>query len=183
MKFAIAQLNPIIGDLTHNAQQVLEAAYQADQAGATMMITTELVLCGYPPRDLLLRPGFIKAMERQLEQLAQQLPPGLRVLVGFAAINPRAEQLGEKTLFNSAALLQGGAIQEVFHKQLLPTYDVFEEDRYFAPGPGASVFTLAGVGRIGVTICEDLWNDEQFWGERRYPRDPIADLAAQGLIW
>ncbi|MFZ4639895.1 MAG: NAD+ synthase [Nodosilinea sp.] len=181
MKFAIAQLNPTVGDLTHNAQQVVEAARQADQAGVEVMVTTELVLCGYPPRDLLLRPGFIRAMKRQLDQLATELPPHLRVLVGFAAVNPQAEQAGEKPLFNSAALLQGGEVQQVFHKQLLPTYDVFDEDRYFAPGPGASIFSLAGVGRVGITICEDLWNDEKFWGERRYPQNPIADLAAAGV--
>lgn len=187
MKFAIAQLNPTIGDLAHNAQQVLAAAQQAEQLGATVLITTELVLCGYPPRDLLLRPGFIEAMAHTLEQLATDLPPQMTVLVGFAAANPSARHQGEKPLFNSTALLREGRVQQVFHKQLLPTYDVFDEDRYFAPGDGPSTFTLplgdeAGESlTLGVTICEDLWNDEEFWGGRSYPRNPIADLAEAGV--
>ncbi|HIK44178.1 MAG TPA: NAD+ synthase [Leptolyngbyaceae cyanobacterium M65_K2018_010] len=184
MKFAIAQLNPIIGDLAHNAEQVLEAAHQAARQGAQVLVTTELVLCGYPPRDLLLRPGFIEAMAERLEHLARELPPDLVVLVGFAAANPNARHQGEKPLFNSTALLQGGQVQQVFHKQLLPTYDVFDEDRYFAPGRGGSTFALpwaSGTLRIGVTICEDLWNDEEFWGGRSYPRNPIADLADTGV--
>ncbi|MBE9136067.1 NAD+ synthase [Nodosilinea sp. LEGE 07088] len=184
MKFAIAQLNPTIGDLAHNAQQVLNAARQADQLGAQILVTTELVLCGYPPRDLLLRPSFIQAMAQTLEDLALALPPHLAVLVGYAAANPKARYSGEKPLFNSTALLQGGQVQQVFHKQLLPTYDVFDEDRYFAPGQGPSSFTLPcgdwGI-RVGVTICEDLWNDEEFWGGRSYARNPIADLAGDGV--
>ncbi len=184
MKFAIAQLNPTIGDLAHNAQQVLTAAQQADQLGATVLVTTELVLCGYPPRDLLLRPGFIAAMARTLDQLATDLPADLVVLVGFAAANPQARHQGEKPLFNSTALIHQGQVRQVFHKQLLPTYDVFDEHRYFAPGRGPSTFTLPlqdGHLRIGVTICEDLWNDEEFWGGRSYPRNPIADLAEAGV--
>ncbi|NMF83664.1 NAD+ synthase [Nodosilinea sp. P-1105] len=184
MKFAIAQLNPTIGDLAHNAQQVLTAAHQADQQGATVLVTTELVLCGYPPRDLLLRPGFIAAMARTLDQLATDLPADLVVLVGFAAANPQARHQGEKPLFNSTALIHQGQVRQVFHKQLLPTYDVFDEHRYFAPGRGPSTFTLPlqdGHLRIGVTICEDLWNDEEFWGGRSYPRNLIADLAEAGV--
>jgi NAD+ synthase (glutamine-hydrolysing) len=184
MKFAIAQLNPTIGDLEKNAHQVLTAAHQADQLGAQVLITTELVLCGYPPRDLLLRPGFITAMAQTLDHLAATLPPHLVVLVGFAATNPNARHQGEKPLFNSTALVQGGRVQQVFHKQLLPTYDVFDEHRYFAPGSGSSQFTLPlanGSLRLGITICEDLWNDEEFWGGRSYPRNPIADLAEGGV--
>ncbi|MFH7243044.1 MAG: NAD+ synthase [Spirulina sp.] len=184
MKIAIAQLNPTIGDLAHNAQQILTAAQATHHQGAQVLVTTELALCGYPPRDLLLRPGFITAMAQQLEHLAMELPPEMAVLVGFAAANPNALQRGEKPLFNSTALLQGGQVQQVFHKQLLPTYDVFDEDRYFAPGTGPSRFTLStpeGDVNLGITICEDLWNDEEFWGGRSYPRNPIADLAEAGV--
>ncbi|MBD2426521.1 NAD+ synthase [Phormidium sp. FACHB-1136] len=184
MKIAIAQLNPTIGDLSHNAQQIVAAAQQAQAMEAQVLVTTELALCGYPPRDLLLRPGFIAAMAQRLEDLATELPPELAVLVGFAAANPNARQRGEKPLFNSTALLQGGQVQQVFHKQLLPTYDVFDEDRYFAPGTGPSRFTLStpeGDVNLGITICEDLWNDEEFWGGRSYPRNPIADLAEAGV--
>ena len=184
MKIAIAQLNPTIGDLAHNAQQIVDAAQDAHTQGAQVLVTTELALCGYPPRDLLLRPGFIAAMAQQLESLAAEMPSELAVLVGYAAANSNALQRGEKPLFNSTALLQSGQVQQVFHKQLLPTYDVFDEDRYFAPGTGPSRFTLhtpEGDVNLGVTICEDLWNDEEFWGGRSYPRNPIADLAEAGV--
>jgi len=185
MKIAIAQLNPTVGDLTGNAQLVLEAAQEACDLGAHLLVTTELVLCGYPPGDLLLRPSFIHTMGQTLAQLARALPPELAVLVGFASPNPHARESGEKPLFNSTALLQGGEIQQVFHKQLLPTYDVFDEHRYFAPGTGPGHVELAVPGQaplqLGVTICEDLWNDEEFWGGRSYPQNPIADLAAAGV--
>lgn len=184
MKLAIAQLNPTIGDLTHNTEQILEAAHQANDQGASLLITTELVLCGYPPRDLLLRPSFIEAMATTLNKLAANIPETLAVLVGFASANPNAKERGEKALFNSTALLQGGQVKQVFHKTLLPTYDVFDEDRYFQPSKGADVFKLIRGDEaltVGVTICEDLWNDEEFWGGRSYPRNPIADLADQGV--
>jgi NAD+ synthase (glutamine-hydrolysing) len=184
MKLAIAQLNPTIGNLTHNAQQILEAAHQASKQGASLLITTELVLCGYPPRDLLLRPSFIQAMADRLDRLAVDVPADLAVLVGFASANPKARERGEKALFNSTALLQAGQVQQVFHKTLLPTYDVFDEDRYFQPSQGADIVKLVSGAEtltLGVTICEDLWNDEEFWGGRSYPRNPIADLADQGV--
>lgn len=192
MKIAIAQLNPTVGDLAGNAQQILEAAHRAYRQGARLLVTTELALCGYPPRDLLMRPSFIEAMGHALEQLARDLPPNLNVLVGVATANPAARDRGEKLLFNSTALLVQGQVQQVFHKQLLPTYDVFDEHRYFAEGQGDGSFVLAssasenGAGSarslcIGITICEDLWNDEDFWGGRSYPRNPIADLADAGV--
>jgi len=166
VKLAIAQLNPTVGDLEGNGQQIILAAQQAQQQGAEVLITPELGLCGYPPRDLLLRPSFITAMGQCLQRLATQMPPQIAVLVGFAAPNPKAHQQGQKPLFNSAALLQAGRVSQVVHKQLLPTYDVFEEDRYFAPGPDPKPVTIALAGgrqlRLGLTICEDLWNDEEF---------------------
>jgi NAD+ synthase (glutamine-hydrolysing) len=180
MKIAIAQLNPTIGDLTGNAQQILAAARQAADQGVRLLLTTELSLCGYPPRDLLLQPGFVASMSQTLTQLAQDLPPELAVLVGTVTPNPIAAQAGGKPLFNSTALLLAGAVQQLFHKRLLPTYDVFDEDRYFEPGTQRHRFSLDGV-RIGVTICEDLWNDETFWGRRNYPVDPIAELVADGV--
>jgi NAD+ synthase (glutamine-hydrolysing) len=180
MKIAIAQLNPTIGHLTGNAEQILAAARQAADRGAWLLLTTELSLCGYPPRDLLLQPSFVTAMADQLEQLAIDLPPQIAVLVGTVTPNLRSIQAGGKALFNSTALLQDGKIQQYFHKRLLPTYDVFDEDRYFEPGLQSTSFQLDRV-HIGVTICEDLWNDEEFWGKRNYQANPIADLAAQGV--
>jgi NAD+ synthetase len=200
MKLAIAQLNPTIGDLTGNAQQILEAAKQAADQGARLLLTPELSLCGYPPRDLLLNPSFVEAMPATLQQLAEQLPPSLAVLVGTVTPNPNVHIAGGKPLFNSIALLEQGKIQEIFHKRLLPTYDVFDEYRYFEPGLQSNCFTLdleeSGVRsqesesplptahsqiKIGVTICEDLWNDEEFWGKRNYAVNPIADLAQHGV--
>ena len=211
MKLAIAQLNPTIGDLTGNAQQILDAARHAANQNARLLLTPELSLCGYPPRDLLLNPGFLDSMATTLQQLARDLPPQLVVLVGTVEPNPNAHVSGGKPLFNSMALLEQGKVQQIFHKRLLPTYDVFDEYRYFEPGLQSNTFTLdleeVGVisqeskstihppqppltkgGRtshitikIGVTICEDLWNDEEFWGKRNYAVNPIADLAQLGV--
>jgi NAD+ synthase (glutamine-hydrolysing) len=180
MKILIAQLNPIVGDLKGNAAQILAVAEQAAAAGSRLLLTPELSLCGYPPRDLLLNPSFIGAMEQILLELAQQLPRQLAVLVGMVARNPTAEVTGSKPLFNSAVWAESGYIKAQFHKQLLPTYDVFDEDRYFAPGQLDNVMVLDGV-RIGISICEDLWNEESFWGKRSYGVNPISQLADQSV--
>jgi NAD+ synthase (glutamine-hydrolysing) len=180
MKIAIAQLNPTIGDISHNAKQILQAARQAAQEEVRLLLTPELSLCGYPPRDLLLYPGFVDSLFQQLQELAKQLPPGLAALVGTVEPNPHASAKGQKPLFNSVALLDEGKIQQIFHKRLLPTYDVFDEDRYFEPGYQSNSFFLNSL-KIGVTICEDLWNDEQFWGKRTYAVNPIEDLVDLGV--
>ncbi|WP_315792011.1 NAD+ synthase [Fischerella sp. JS2] len=180
MKIAIAQLNPTIGDLPKNAQKILKAAQQAVAQGARLLLTPELSLCGYPPRDLLLNPSFIEAMGITLQQLARDLPPKLAVLVGTVDENFQAKTTGGKTLFNSIAWLEAGKVKQIFHKRLLPTYDVFDEHRYFEPGLQANYFTLDDIN-IGVTVCEDLWNDEEFWGKRSYTVNPIADLAILGV--
>ncbi|NJP08911.1 MAG: NAD+ synthase [Leptolyngbyaceae cyanobacterium RU_5_1] len=180
MKIAIAQLNPTIGDISGNTQRILDAAHQAAAQEARLLLTPELSLCGYPPRDLLMHPDFIESMTKALEQLATELPPQLAVLVGVVTLNPNAGVEGGKPLFNSTALLGGGKVQQFFHKRLLPTYDVFDEDRYFESGQQPNRFQLDGVA-IGVTICEDLWNDEQFWGKRSYTINPISDLAQIGV--
>ncbi|AVH73385.1 NAD(+) synthase [Nostoc sp. 'Lobaria pulmonaria (5183) cyanobiont'] len=180
MKIAIAQINPTIGDLLLNAQKILEAAQQAASSGARLLLTPELSLCGYPPRDLLLNPSFVEGMGITLQNLAQDLPPNLAVLVGTVEPNVKAHISGGKSLFNSIALLENGKVKQVFHKRLLPTYDVFDERRYFEEGLQANYFTLDDI-HIGVTICEDLWNDEEFWGKRSYTVNPIADLAILGV--
>ncbi|WP_445244754.1 NAD+ synthase [Microcoleus sp. OTE_8_concoct_300] len=180
MKITIAQLNPTIGDIFGNSHLILEAAKKAEVEGANLLLTPELSLIGYPPRDLLMNPSFIAAAGAQLQQLAQALPPNLAVIAGTVVPNANAVQLGGKSLFNSAVLLQNGAVKKVFHKRLLPTYDVFDEDRYFEPGENSNYFTI-GELKIGVTICEDLWNNEEFWGKRSYPGDPVSDLAKLGV--
>jgi NAD+ synthase (glutamine-hydrolysing) len=182
MRIAIAQLNPIVGDIEGNAQRILEAAQTAFNRGAELLLTPELSLCGYPPRDLLLNLGFVEKMSQQLQLLSQQLPEKLAVLVGFVEKNPSATVRGEKPLFNSIALLKSQEIKQIFTKRLLPTYDVFDEDRYFASGKESQYFQLTENNvKIGVTICEDVWNDEQFWGQRQYAVNPIADLANLGV--
>ncbi len=184
MKIAIAQLNPTVGDIKGNAERILVAAKEADRLGASLLLTPELSLCGYPPRDLLMRPSFIEQMKQQVIQLAAELPQNLTALVGIADINNKAKKKGEKPLFNSMALLQAGEVKEIFHKRLLPTYDVFDEDRYFESGTEANSFICESEGEsahVGVTICEDLWNNESFWGGRAYPIDPTEELVAQGV--
>jgi NAD+ synthetase len=180
VKIAIAQINPTIGNLTGNSNLILEAAQKAALAGANLLIAPELCLLGYPPRDLLVSPSFIAAAGEKLQQLAQNLPPDLAAIVGTATPNTRAVKQGGKSLFNSAALLEGGTVKQIFHKRLLPTYDVFDEDRYFEPGETSGYFNI-GELKIGVTICEDLWNNEEFWGKRSYAGDPIADLVKSGV--
>ena len=184
MKIAIAQLNPTIGDLDGNAAAILRAAEQAAAQGATMLLSPELSLCGYPPRDLLDYPVFVERMEKVLEELARDLPPEVMVFVGTVKFNLAADRHGEKGLFNSAVVLHQGRQYAQFHKRLLPTYDVFDEHRYFQPGSQSQVLTVETGNetvRVGVTICEDLWNDEEFWGKRSYAANPLADLVEQGV--
>ncbi|GFE70255.1 NAD+ synthase [Chroococcus sp. FPU101] len=187
MKIAIAQLNPTIGDLNNNAQQILQAAQEAASQGVRLLLTPELSLCGYPPKDLLLNYSFLQNMKIQLEDLAAKIPSNLTVLVGLATINPQANLSGEKPLFNSAALLENGEIKQIFSKRLLPTYDVFDEDRYFEPADESDFFKIELSSNkddylsVGVTICEDLWNDDIFWGKRQYLVNPIKDLTHLGV--
>jgi NAD+ synthase (glutamine-hydrolysing) len=188
MKIAIAQLNPTIGDLVGNAAKILEAARTAAVQKVNLLLTPELSLCGYPPRDLLLNPSFIAAHQTILAKLAEELPLEIAVLVGIVELNPSAHLSGGKPLFNAGALLKAGKVQEVFHKRLLPTYDVFDEDRYFEPAKSSHPLIIEieendsiESYRIGVSICEDLWNETAFWGKQNYAENPIADLANQGV--
>lgn len=193
MRIGLAQLNPTIGDLSGNAQCILEVAQAAIARGVDILLTPELSLSGYPPRDLLLNPSFVAALAETLAQLAANLPPHLIVLVGMATPNPEAETQGGKPLLNSVALISQGQVRQYFHKRLLPTYDVFDEDRYFEPGGQSNFFVVdhghwvnpeqatAKAIKVGVTICEDIWNDENFWGKRSYAINPLTALVAQGV--
>ncbi|MDJ0660652.1 MAG: NAD+ synthase [Crocosphaera sp.] len=187
MKIAIAQLNPIIGDIKNNADNIYKAAQIAVEREAQLLLTPELSLCGYPPKDLLLNASFIEILWTELEQLAKKIPNNLAVLVGTVIENPNAYYEGEKPLFNSIVLMDNKAIKQIFHKRLLPTYDVFDEDRYFEPGKESNFFQLSSnipnkkPLKIGVTVCEDLWNDEEFWGKRNYETNPIQDLVKYGV--
>ena len=148
----------------------------AQALGVDLVVTPELALMGYLPRDLLMSSGFVQRSCQMLSCLATELKDAPPVLVGAATPNPA--DIG-RPLFNSAILLKDGATGPVFHKTLLPTYDVFDEDRYFEPGRAPAVLELNGF-RLGISICEDVWNDRDFWKRRRYHHDPIEELAQAG---
>jgi NAD+ synthase/NAD+ synthase (glutamine-hydrolysing) len=173
MRIALLQLNPTIGDLQGNADKIATSVRQAD---ADLVITSELSLLGYPPRDLLMHEDFISESWSIARSLASDLVDAPPVLVGLAEPNPG--EVG-RPLFNSAALLRGGRVECTFHKTLLPTYDVFDEDRYFEPASEPQILDL-GKARLGISICEDIWNDRDFWKRRRYHTDPIEELVKAG---
>lgn len=174
MKIALLQLNPTVGDLSGNSDKIARAVRLT--CGVDLAVTSELALLGYPPRDLLLNASFVKRSWSVLQKLAQELSDTPPVLVGLAEAN-RADE--GRPLFNSAALLRGGKVEKAFHKTLLPTYDVFDEDRYFEPAVRSQILELDGV-KLGISICEDIWNDRDFWKRRRYHHDPVEELAATG---
>ena len=173
MKIALAQLNPTVGDFAGNSARILGFAKRAAERGADLTVFSELCLCGYLPMDLIERPQFIDRNERELACLAKQLP--IPSIVGYAA---RAKGLTGKSAANAAALLENGQIQFVQHKMLLPTYDVFDESRYFQPATTQNIFSFGGQN-LGITVCEDIWNDKTFWVKPLYERDPVAELVAK----
>src|ERR1700720_1051332 len=174
MKIALAQFNPTVGDFAGNSARILELAAQAKQRGADLAVFTELCLCGYPPQDLLERPAFLDRNMDELKALAAKVP--LPTLVGYAG---RVKQGAGKSVANKAALLCGGRVVFEQSKMLLPTYDVFDESRYFQPAEKQSTYDF-GNEHLGITICEDVWNDKNFWANLRYERDPVTELVAQG---
>jgi NAD+ synthase (glutamine-hydrolysing) len=176
MKIALLQINPTVGDLSGNAQLIADAAAVAKRGGAELAVTPELALAGYLPRDLLLSPAFVHRCWSTLTKLARTLAGGPAVLVGLP--EPNASDEG-RPLFNTAVLLRDGQLGPRFRKGLLPTYDVFDEDRYFEPFRGPQVLTI-GDRRLGISICEDVWNDRDFWKRRRYHFDPVQELVAAG---
>ncbi len=152
MRIAIAQINCIVGDIAGNVNKIIQYATDAKSQGATLVLTPELSLCGYPPEDLLLREDFLDACERALHALAAKLAaklPGMTVIVGHP------HQL-DGACFNAASILQDGQVLATYHKHVLPNYAVFDEKRYFTPGDDALVFLHQGV-RVGVLICADVW--------------------------
>jgi NAD+ synthase/NAD+ synthase (glutamine-hydrolysing) len=174
MKIALLQLNPTVGDLKGNAKLIVGAVRRAE--GTDLAVTSELALLGYPPRDLLLNADFVKRGWDILRELARDLADSSPILVGLAEPNP--DVVG-RPLFNSAALLRDGRVERTFQKTLLPTYDVFDEDRYFEPACDPQILDLGGQ-KLGISICEDIWNDSDFWRRRRYHIDPVQELVAAG---
>ena len=175
MKIALLQLNSTIGDFAANRRKLLQAYVEACNRGAEFVLAPELFLCGYPPRDLLLRADFMAANLAALAEVAAATG-AVPLCLGYVDHNPH--QPG-RSLRNAAAVLQHGQIRWRTVKSLLPTYDVFDEDRYFEPAGPITPFEFNG-RKLGITICEDIWNDQDFWPERRYRRDPVKELIAQG---
>jgi len=176
VRIALLQINPTVGDFAGNARLIADAAHTARAAGADLAVTPELALVGYLPRDLLLSEEFVGRAWGELAALADAVADGPPTLVGLPEPN-QADQ--GRPLFNTAALVRGGRVEHRFRKSLLPTYDVFDEDRYFEPFRGPQVFRLNDTP-IGVSICEDVWNDRDFWKRRRYHHDPIEELVTAG---
>jgi NAD+ synthase (glutamine-hydrolysing) len=174
MKIALSQFNPTVGDLSGNAARILSLAEQALARGAKLAVFSELCLCGYPPQDLLERPAFIDRNLKELKELAKKLP--LPAIIGYAG---RVKKGRGKAIANKAALLCGGRIVFEQNKMLLPTYDVFDESRYFQPAERQTVYDFANQ-QLGITICEDVWNDKNFWPNMLYERDPVTELVTQG---
>ena len=175
MRIALLQLNAIIGAYDKNRARLEEAYREALAKGAELVLAPELFLCGYPPRDLLLRDDFVQRGLDCLEALTKSVGD-IPLITGYVDRNPARPG---RALRNAAAVIQNGKIIHRVVKSLLPTYDVFDEDRYFEPAEKVAPLEIAGQ-KIALTICEDIWNDADFWPERRYRCDPVRDLIAAG---
>ena len=177
MKIALAQIDTTIGAFEANAARMVDRARQAAESGAQLVLFPELALCGYPPKDFLELGEFVDRCRAALEELSTNTVfDRIAALVGF----PERHRGPGAGLYNAVALLRGGQVAAIVRKCLLPTYDVFDEARYFDPSPESGPLVEVGGVRLGVSICEDLWNDKQFWKQPRYLRDPIEELAAKG---
>src|SRR5437870_9115653 len=174
MKIGLAQLNPTVGDFAGNSARILDLACQAKQRGAELAVFSELCLCGYLPQDLLERPRSRERNRTDLACLAKRI--SLPAIVGYAG---RAQDSTGKAAANNAALVADRRVVFEQSKMLLPTYDVFDESRYFQPAKSQHVFPFGGE-QLGITICEDIWNDKNFWAKRLYECDPVAELVGKG---
>ena len=175
MKIALGQINPTVGDFSGNAAKMIDFSRRAQADGAGLILFPELSVCGYPPRDLVERPSFVARNRETAEQIAAATR-GIAVICGL--VTPAESETG-KAVMNSAALLQDGKIAFLQSKMLLPTYDVFDEMRNFAPAKSQSLFPFCG-NQVALTICEDAWNDKLFWRKRLYTVDPIEALIRSG---
>ena len=177
MRIALGQTNSTVGDLCGNAERMLSLARRAAESRAELIVFPELSLTGYPPRDLLEKQSFLDRTEDHLQQLARETA-GLNLTVICGTVT-RTGQTGGNPIYNSAAVLERGAVVFRQNKMLLPSYDVFDETRYFQPAEKQSPVTF-DESTTALTICEDAWNDKQYWERRLYRRDPVEELAHQG---
>jgi NAD+ synthetase len=171
----MAQINPTVGDLQGNLRLIREAIRRAEDADAELVVFSELCISGYPPKDLLERSAFVRQCRQALEELASGVK-NTAALVGYPEENPNSTG---KSVFNSSALLHRGQIHARVRKTLLPTYDIFDENRYFEPAGENMPVSFCG-GKIGLTICEDIWNDRDFWPKHLYRTDPVSSLVSNG---
>ena len=175
MKIALGQIDPTVGDFSGNAAKIIEYSRRAKSVGAGLILFPELSVCGYPPRDLVERPSFVKRNCEAVDHIAAETY-GIAVICGL--VTPAHSETG-KSVMNSAALLMDGKVAFLQSKMLLPTYDVFDEMRNFAPAKSQELFPFCG-NRMALTICEDAWNDKQFWRKRLYTVDPVDALITAG---
>jgi NAD+ synthetase len=176
MKISLAQINPTIGDFTRNTEKIMSAAEKAKDLSCDLIVFSELVISGYPPRDLLEKKDFVNSNLMHLQKLINSIK-GIGVICGTVDKNPNE---GGTPLYNSAVLFDKGKILHQAHKRLLPVYDVFDERRYFEPGKECSSFFYKGC-RMGLTICEDIWNDKDFFSKRLYQVDPVERMIKEGV--
>jgi len=175
VKIALGQINPTVGDFAGNAAKMVEYSHRAQAGGAGLILFPELAVCGYPPRDLVERGSFVTHNREAVERIAAETR-GIAVICGL--VTPAGAETG-KSVMNSAALLKDGAVAFVQSKMLLPTYDVFDEMRNFAPATEQKLFSFCGK-QIALTICEDAWNDKHFWNKPLYRFDPVEALIGAG---
>ena len=175
MKIALGQINPTVGDFCGNAAKILSYAREARERGADLILFPELAICGYPPRDLVEKPSFVTRNGDALARIAREVE-GISIVCGL--VTPARNETG-KSVMNSAAWLRNGRVEFMQSKMLLPNYDIFDEDRYFAPARKQEVFTFNGA-KVALTICEDAWNDKHFWQKRLYNIDPVEELVRAG---
>ncbi|MCG8400565.1 MAG: NAD+ synthase [Firmicutes bacterium] len=172
MLIALAQINPVVGDLRHNTAKVLEYTAKAGSAGAELVIFPELTLTGYPPRDLLFSSKFLDAVDAQVEEKLLPASADTGILIG-------APHRDAGALYNAALLLHQGKLVGKQYKSLIPYYDVFDEQRYFTPAGERNRIDFKGI-KLGVTVCEDIWNDKDYWIQRRYDIDPVEEQVQKG---
>jgi NAD+ synthase (glutamine-hydrolysing) len=175
VKIALGQINPTVGDFSGNAAKIIQFARQARSAGAGLILFPELAVSGYPPHDLVERPSFVGRSRATVDRIAAETPD-IAVICGL--VTPAEADSGKKAM-NSAALLRDGRVEFIQSKMLLPTYDVFDELRNFAPAKSQQLFSFCGK-QMALTICEDAWNDKRFWNRRLYRIDPVEELVRAG---
>ncbi|MEM6392293.1 MAG: NAD+ synthase [Planctomycetota bacterium] len=183
MKIALAQINPTVGDVAGNTEKIAEAIARAGDARARLVVCPEMAVLGYPPKDLLLKPAVLERCSEAVQGLAERCVDGVAAVIGLPV---RSDKPSGRSLYNAAAVCDQGRVVHTHLKSLLPTYDVFDEQRYFEPGPGLDLTELPltpngdAAVRLGISVCEDLWNDGRFFSRQLYHDNPIDQLAGLG---